>query len=117
MTTTIADHQPTPDPFARQRPVPDNLVADLGGVNAFTTDVIAAGVVEQHAAWAWDRAEQLGSRVWDPWVLKLARDAERNVPQLRTLDRIGNEVYDVDFHPAYHELMRLGFGSGVHSLA
>jgi putative acyl-CoA dehydrogenase len=103
--------------FARQRPIPDNLIPDLNGVNAFAGDVIAAGVVEQYAPWAWDRAERLGGEVWDPRVLKLARDAERNVPQLRTLDRIGNEVYDVDFHPAYHELMRLGFGRGVHSLA
>ena len=36
---------------------------------------------------------------------------------VRTLDRLGNEVYDVDFHPAYHELMALGFGAGAHSLA
>ena len=111
------EHASALDPFARQRPIPDNLVADLVGVNAFTADHIALGVIEQHAPWAWDRAEQLGARVWDPRVLKLARDAERHLPQLRTLDRLGNEVYDVDFHPAYHELMALGFGSGVHSLA
>jgi putative acyl-CoA dehydrogenase len=50
-------------------------------------------------------------------VLKAARDAQRHTPELRTFNRIGEEVYDVDFHPAYHELMSLGFGSGVHSLA
>ena len=50
-------------------------------------------------------------------MLKLARDAERNVPELRALDRLGHEVYEVEFHPSYHELMGLGFGSGVHSLA
>jgi putative acyl-CoA dehydrogenase len=117
MTTAIGDHVNTRDPFAEQRRVPDNLIPDLNGVNAFTTDIIASGVIERYAPWAWDRAERLGSRVWDPRVLKLARDAERNAPVLRTLDRLGNEVYDVDFHPAYHELMALGFGSGVHSLA
>ncbi|UGS37068.1 acyl-CoA dehydrogenase family protein [Capillimicrobium parvum] len=117
MTTGVVDHEHTRDPFAQQRPVPDNLISDLNGVNAFSADIIASGVIEQHAPWAWDRAEQLGDHVWDPRVLKLARDAERNLPQLRTLDRLGNEVYDVDFHPAYHELMALGFGSGVHSLA
>jgi putative acyl-CoA dehydrogenase len=55
--------------------------------------------------------------VWDPHILKAAHDAQRYTPQLRTLDRIGNEAFDVEFHPAYHELMTLGFGSGVHSLA
>ena len=103
--------------FSRPRPIPDNLVPDLNDVNAFTTDKIAAGIVGRCAPWAWDRAEKLGSRVWDPRVLKLARDAQRYLPELRTLDRLGREAYDVDFHPAYHALMSLGFGSGVHSLA
>jgi putative acyl-CoA dehydrogenase len=116
MTTATIDHHQH-DTFAQPQPVPDNLIGDLNGVNAFAGDVIASGVIEEHAPWAWDRGERLGGRVWDPRVLKLARDAERNVPQLRTLDRLGNEVYDVEFHPAYHELMALGFGTGVHSLA
>lgn len=111
---TITDTNPD---FTTQRPIPDNLVPDLTGVNAFTTDAVAAGIVRTHAPWAWGRAEELGSRVWDPQVLKAARDAQRFTPELRTLDRIGREVYDVDFHPAYHELMALGFGSGTHSLA
>jgi putative acyl-CoA dehydrogenase len=103
--------------FTRQRPVPDNLVPDLNDVNAFAYDKIVSGIVGQYAPWAWGRAEELGSSVWDPRVLKAAHDAQRHIPELRTLDRLGNEVYDVDFHPAYHELMSLGFGSGVHSLA
>ncbi|MEJ2885148.1 acyl-CoA dehydrogenase family protein [Actinomycetospora aeridis] len=105
------------DDFARPRPVPDNLVPDLTGVDAFTGDRVAAGIVERHAPWARERAEVLGAQVWDPRVLKAARDAQRHVPELRTLDRLGREIGDVDFHPAYHELMGLGFGSGVHSLA
>lgn len=103
--------------FTRQRPIPDNLIPDLNDVNAFVNDKVASGIVGQYAPWAWERAEQLGAKVWDPHVLKAADQAQRYPPQLRTLDRIGNEVYDVDFHPAYHELMSLGFGSGAHSLA
>src|SRR3954464_11220164 len=100
---TVAFDQGTArDPFARQRPIPDNLIGDLTGVNAFVADVIASSVVERHAPWAWDRAERLGDRVWDPRVLKLARDAERHLPELRILDRLGDEVHDVDFHPGYH---------------
>ncbi|MGY1712773.1 acyl-CoA dehydrogenase family protein [Geodermatophilus sp. SYSU D00758] len=105
------------DDFTRQGPVPDNLVPDLDGVNAFDTDQVAADVIARHAPWARERASALGSRVWDPAILKAARDAQRHVPELRTLDRLGNEVHDVDFHPSYHQLMSLGFGSGVHSLA
>ncbi|WP_433297043.1 acyl-CoA dehydrogenase family protein [Pseudonocardia sp. CA-142604] len=117
MTITSENTAADPADFSRQRPIPDNLVPDLNDVNAFTHDKLASELVRQYAPWAWARAEKLGSRVWDPRVLKAARDAQRYVPELRTLDRLGNEVYDVDFHPAYHELMSLGFGSGVHSLA
>ena len=105
------------DDFTHQRPIPDNLIPDLNDVNAFTADKIASGVVGRCAPWAWERAERLGAKVWDPGVLKAARDAQRYTPELRTLNRIGERVYEVDFHPAYHELMALGFGSGVHSLA
>ena len=119
MTTpaTRSDADASTDGFAQPREIPDNLVPDLNGVNAFDKDKIASYVINRHAPWAWDRASTLGSKVWDPQVLKWADDAQRHPPELRTLDRIGNEVYDVDFHPAYHELMSLGFGSGVHSLA
>ena len=103
--------------FAVPRPVPDNLVEDLTGVNAFAGDAVASGVVARWAPWARERAAALGAAVWDPRVLRAARDAQRHTPELRTLDRLGREVSDVDFHPAYHELMALGFGSGVHSLA
>ncbi|MGH9054374.1 MAG: acyl-CoA dehydrogenase family protein [Acidimicrobiales bacterium] len=103
--------------FTRQRPIPDNLVPDLNDVNAFDNDQIASRVISRHAPWARTRASKLGGRVWDPRVLKAARDAQRHTPELRTLDPVGNEIYDVDFHPTYHELMTLGFSSGVHSLA
>ncbi len=103
--------------FARQRPIPDNLVPDLQDANAFTTDALASGIVETYAPWSRAEATALGARVWDPRTLKAARDAQRYVPELHTLDRIGNEIHEVEFHPAYHELMALAFGSGVHALA
>ncbi|WP_433028733.1 acyl-CoA dehydrogenase family protein [Actinomycetospora sp. CA-053990] len=105
-------------PFSRPRPIPDdNLIPDLHGVDAFAGDAIASGVVERYAPWARERASTLGSRVWDPEVLETARKAQRHTPELRPLDRLGREVFDVDFHPSYHDLMSLAFGSGVHSLA
>ena len=106
------------DDFDAQRPIPrTNLVPDLNDVNAFGADKVASAVIAERAAWATDRASTLGARVWDPTVLKAADDAQRHLPVLKTLDRIGDEVYQVEFHPSYHALMSLAFGSGVHSLA
>ncbi len=107
-----------PDDYTLPRPVPEaDLVGDLADRNAFTLDAIATGVVREHAPWSWDRAARLGGRVWDPQVLRAADEAQRHVPTLRTLDRLGRELHRVEFHPAYHELMGLAFGSGVHALA
>ncbi len=103
--------------FSRQGPIPENLIADLTDVNAFTGDAVATHVLDTFAPWARERATTLGSRVWDPQVLETARNAQRHTPELRQLDRLGREVFDVDFHPSYHDLMSLAFGSGVHSLA
>src|SRR5258708_12384477 len=36
---------------------------------------------------------------------------------MRTHDRFGNRIDTVEYHPAYHELMALAFGAGLHSLA
>ena len=33
------------------------------------------------------------------------------------VDRGGRRIDSVTYHPAYHELMRLAFGMGLHSLA
>ena len=46
----------------------------------------------------------------------LAAQANRFAPELRTHDRFGNRIDWVEYHPAYHELMALAFGAGLHSL-
>ena len=38
-------------------------------------------------------------------------------PQLRTHDAFGRRLDTVEFHPAYHELMRTAVAHGVHGLA
>src|SRR4051812_3570792 len=55
-------------------------------------------------------AEKTGSAEW----LERASAANRHVPELRTHNRYGERTDEVDFHPAYHELMSLAFGSGLH---
>jgi len=42
--------------------------------------------------------------------------ANRHSPELRTHDRYGHRVDRVEFHPAWHQLLDLSVGHGLHSL-
>ena len=44
-------------------------------------------------------------------------EANENTPVLRTHDRFGHRIDEVEFHPSWHELMRIGVGHGLHALA
>ncbi len=95
----------------------ENQTPDFTGYNAFTNDPLARSVVAESAPWAAPRCTDLGALAGDPEVQEAARLANRHSPELRTHDRYGHRSDTVDFHPAYHRCMSLGFGHGVHSLA
>jgi putative acyl-CoA dehydrogenase len=44
-----------------------------------------------------------------------ARLANENTPKLRTFDARGNRRDEVEFHPAYHELMAQSIAAGIHN--
>jgi putative acyl-CoA dehydrogenase len=47
--------------------------------------------------------------------LKLGRLANENPPALHAFDRFGERVDEVEFHPAWHELLRIGVEHGLHA--
>lgn len=50
-------------------------------------------------------------------LMALGDLANRHVPELRAFDRYGRRTDEVDFHPAYHELMRHAMQHEVHCFA
>ncbi|WP_300380580.1 acyl-CoA dehydrogenase family protein [Henriciella sp.] len=42
-----------------------------------------------------------------------ARQANENPPKLKSFDRYGHRLDEVEFHPAYHQLMALGLDNGI----
>ncbi len=66
---------------------------------------------------AWARAElgSLGTLAGSAGAQELGRLANEHRPELRTHDRFGHRVDIVDYHPAYHELMRTAIGHGLHA--
>src|SRR5262245_11018568 len=56
-----------------------------------------------------------GKKAGSAEALEWGRLANDNPPRLVTHDRQGHRRDTVTFHPAYHELMRMSCGEGLHS--
>ncbi len=87
-------------------------------VNLFEADAALKSAVEKNGAGAHHaRLAAYGARVGSPEVIEWARLANQNLPKLLSFDRYGHRLDEVEFHPAYHELMQLGLSAGYASLA
>jgi putative acyl-CoA dehydrogenase len=94
-----------------------NQAPPLEGYNVFEADVVLLEALRREGgAWAESQAAELGARCGRADVIRLGVQANENPPRLRTHDRFGNRIDEVDFHPAWHELMELGIGAGLHAL-
>jgi putative acyl-CoA dehydrogenase len=94
-----------------------NQPPPLEGFNAFDTNRPLAEAVEREGAgWAVPRLRQLGDEAGDRRTIELGRLANEHPPVLRTHDRFGNRIDEVEFHPAWHELMRSAVGHGMAAL-
>ncbi|MFC5523400.1 acyl-CoA dehydrogenase family protein [Polaromonas jejuensis] len=65
---------------------------------------------------ALDTAEltSLGATLGSAGMQAHARLANVHPPELHTHDRFGRRMDQVEFHPSYHELMKLAIGAGLH---
>src|SRR2546421_325085 len=66
------------------------------------------------AAWARGEVGSFARATATREAIGLGFEANQNPPRLRTHDRFGHRIDEVDFHPAWHELMRLSLANGVH---
>ncbi len=96
-------------------PVAENQPPPLAGHDLFAENRPLAEGLARAAPWALDRAHALG-RTLGGEPLEWGRLANENPPILRTHDRFGNRIDEVEYHPAWHGLMRLAVEHGLHSL-
>ena len=93
-----------------------NQSGALTPYNPFEADrVLAEALRREGADWAEDDARELGTICGRPDVVAKGAQANENPPRLRTHDRFGNRIDEVEFHPAWHDLMRVGVGHGLHA--
>ncbi|MBU0582802.1 MAG: DNA alkylation response protein [Alphaproteobacteria bacterium] len=92
-----------------------NQPPPLTGSNAWRGDPLLIQIAEEFTAPVRKDLDGLGRFVLTPEAQELARLANTETPILRTHDRQGNRIDVVEFHPAYHALMRRSMASGLHS--
>jgi putative acyl-CoA dehydrogenase len=85
---------------------------DLFGQDAALVDA----VLREGGGWGAERLSDLGRRLGEADTLHLGDLAHRHPPVLRTHDRSGNRIDEVEFHPAWHSMMRLAIAERVHAL-
>ena len=95
-----------------------NQPGALENYNAFTADrPLTEAAAVFGAEWASGHLAATGGTIGSAATQYLARQANRHLPELRTHDRFGHRADVVEFHPAYHDLMRLIYGAETHSFA
>src|SRR5690349_13416400 len=70
------------------------------------------GLHREGAGWAEADVRRLGQLAGSEEAQLWAEQANRFEPELKTVDRYGNRVDEVEFHPSWHNLMRVSVAEG-----
>jgi putative acyl-CoA dehydrogenase len=93
-----------------------NQPPPLEDYNLYTTNPPLVEAVEREgAAWAHEKCVALGEDAGGK-PLEWGRLANEYPPVLKTHDRFGNRIDEVEFHPAWHSLMEVAVAHAVHCL-
>ena len=94
-----------------------NQPPPLVNYNLFDADLPLREALEREGgSWAQDMVRELGRLAGTEEAIAWGFQANANPPQLRTHDRFGNRIDEVEFHPAWHRLMEVAIGNGLHAL-
>ncbi len=93
-----------------------NQPPPLAGYNLYEQDAALGEGVRREGGSAWEEeivafGEALGGE-----PLEWGRLANEHPPVLRTHDRYGERIDEIEFHPAWDSLLRLGLDARLHSL-
>jgi len=91
-----------------------NQTPPLAGSNAWRGDPLLMQLAQDFSEPVRKELEGIGRFVLSPEAQDLARLANTETPKLRTHDRQGRRLDIVEYHPAYHALMRRSVANGLH---
>src|SRR5258707_297628 len=94
-----------------------NQAPPLEGIDVFSSNrPLVEATQREGAGWVLERASALGRFVGGAPQEEWGRLANENKPVLRPFDRYGHRIDEVEFHPAWHQLMTMGVEHELHSL-
>jgi putative acyl-CoA dehydrogenase len=91
-----------------------NQVPPLTDYNPATSPVLTEALIREGGQWGVDEVFELGAISGSATAQRWGDLADRNRPVLHAHDRYGNRVDEIEYDPAYHELMRVAIGHGLH---
>jgi putative acyl-CoA dehydrogenase len=95
----------------------ENQAPPLADYNLFATDRILSEAIDREgASWARPLLDDFGRRVGSEEAIQWGFQSNENPPALRTHDRFGHRIDELEFHPAWHEWMRLSIEHKLASL-
>jgi len=94
-----------------------NQSTALADYNVFETDrVMREAVSREGGDFGIEMIREVGALAGRAETIELGRLANEVPPKLRTHDRFGNRIDEVEFHPAWHQLMSMHVSHGLHAL-
>lgn len=93
-----------------------NQTPPLENYNLFTSDkALQEALQREGAGWAADDLQRIGAELGTARAFDLGRLANLHTPELRSFDPRGNRLDQVEFHPAWHEILTGVMRRGLHS--
>ncbi|MER7571530.1 acyl-CoA dehydrogenase family protein [Streptomyces sp. NPDC126514] len=90
-----------------------NQPPPLAPYDASEDTALFEGLRREGAGWAEADIRRLGREAGGVAAQEWSEQANRREPELRTHDRYGHRVDEVEFHPSWHHLMRVAVTEGL----
>ncbi|MCL2532833.1 MAG: DNA alkylation response protein, partial [Nocardiaceae bacterium] len=114
MTTT--DHSTNAAPQGHRTHEVFNQAPPRVDVNEFTSNTaLVEGVARYDAEWANPHLTEVGALVGTGDFQHAAELANTEIPRLDTHDRYGHRIDEVEYHPAYHQVISAAVEHGAHT--
>ncbi len=93
-----------------------NQPPPLSGYNLYTEDpTLQSALRREGGDWGESRLQEFGQKLGGE-PIEWGELANRHLPELHTHDRFGRRIDEVEFHPAWHSLLKLGIENELSSL-